>query len=557
MTAAYAKHISTRETPQCEPIPGTDQVANSAGGFAFPVDDWTRLDRFLILGAEGGSYYATERTLTKENAEAVLRCLRSDGRRAVDRIATISKSGRAPKNDPAVFALALAASVTESKEYALDALPQVCRIGTHLFQFVEAVKEFRGRGRSLNSALRHWYVDKAPRDLAYQAIKYQQRGKWSHRDVLRLCKPKTDNESLNSVLHWITKGWPDVGTEPHPNESLRKIWAMERAKRATDKGEIVRLVMDHDLPRECIPTEFLTEPAVWGALLDKMPMTAMVRNLATMTRVGLLKPLASAVGLVSSRLRDQERLRKARIHPISLLVAMKAYSAGRGERGSNTWNPVSQVVDALNDAFYLAFGEVRPTGKRFLLALDVSGSMGSSMVAGVPNFSCREVSAAMSLVTAATEKNYHVIGFTGGGFKNSHGSIRHGGSGVEPLSISPRQRLDDVVKSISNLPMGRTDCALPMLYAAANRIEADAFIIYTDNETWCGDIHPCQALQQYRQRMGIPAKLVVMSCQANAFSIADPNDAGMLDVVGFDTAAPNVIADFVGDGLAGESEDEE
>ena len=56
---------------------------NSAGGYTWPVDDWVRLDRFLILGAEGGSYYASERTLVRENAEAVERCLRADGRRAV------------------------------------------------------------------------------------------------------------------------------------------------------------------------------------------------------------------------------------------------------------------------------------------------------------------------------------------------------------------------------------------------------------------------------------------------------------------------------------------
>ncbi len=33
---------------------------------------------------------------------------------------------------------------------------------------------------------------------------------------------------------------------------------------------------------------------------------------------------------------------------------------------------------------------------------------------------------------------------------------------------------------------------------------------------------------------------------ATECSIADPEDAGMLDVVGFDTAAPNVIHDFLG-----------
>ena len=71
-----------------------------------------------------------------------------------------------------------------------------------------------------------------------------------------------------------------------------------------------------------------------------------------------------------------------------------------------------------------------------------------------------------------------------------------------------------------------------------------AFVIYTDNETWAGQIHPVQALQTYRERTGA-AKLVVVGMASNGFSIADPDDADMLDVVGFDTAAPGLIADFV------------
>ena len=43
----YAKDFSTRATPQSEAIPGTAQVTNNAGGFAWAVDDWSRLDRFL------------------------------------------------------------------------------------------------------------------------------------------------------------------------------------------------------------------------------------------------------------------------------------------------------------------------------------------------------------------------------------------------------------------------------------------------------------------------------------------------------------------------------
>ncbi len=88
-----------------------------------------------------------------------------------------------------------------------------------------------------------------------------------------------------------------------------------------------------------------------------------------------------------------------------------------------------------------------------------------------------------------------------------------------------------------------------MLWALGEAVEADAFVVYTDSETWFGNIHPSQALGQYRRQMGIQmAKLVVVGMCANEFSIADPNDPGMLDVVGFDAATPNFISDFIESG---------
>lgn len=139
MSTAYARHLSTKITPQTEPVPGKVMTKNSAGGFVFEVDDWTRLDRFLVLGNEGGTYYATERKLTQENAACVQRCAILDPKRTVDRISEISLAGRAPKNDAAIFALALCASLgsKEAKDLAFGALWKVCRIPTHLFQFVE------------------------------------------------------------------------------------------------------------------------------------------------------------------------------------------------------------------------------------------------------------------------------------------------------------------------------------------------------------------------------------------------------------------------------------
>ena len=134
---SYLKRHGTRRVPQWVPILGADQVPNSAGGFAWAVDDWTRLRRFLVLGSEGGSHYASEWTLTRENAQALERCLAEDGLRAVAEIVRVSDEGRAPKNDPALFALAMAAGLGDepTRKAALEALPRVARTGTHLFQF--------------------------------------------------------------------------------------------------------------------------------------------------------------------------------------------------------------------------------------------------------------------------------------------------------------------------------------------------------------------------------------------------------------------------------------
>jgi 60 kDa SS-A/Ro ribonucleoprotein len=541
----FVEFIRNRTTPpQSEPIPGSGQVPNSAGGYAWPVDDWTRLDRFLVLGSEQGTYYIQERALTKENAESVIRCIAEDGPRTVARIAEISQAGRAPKNDPAIFALALCATLGNdaTKAAAFAALPQVCRTGTHLFHFTAYVDGMRGWGRGLRQAVAAWYAQPAAR-LAYQAVKYQQRDGWSHRDLLRLAHPKPADEQHGIIYHWLVKGWEGVGDAPHPDADVRIIWAFERAKRATSAAEIVRLINEYDLPREAIPTACLDNAEVWAALLARMPMEAMVRNLATLTRVGVVAPGSDGTRHVVAQLANAERVRAARLHPIKVLAALRTYAGGKGVRGQNTWQPVAQVNDALDGAFYLAFGNIVPSGRRWLLALDVSGSMQYGTIAGVPGLTPHVGSAAMALITAATEPAHTIVAFSAapGGYGGQWGG---GASGITPLAISARQRLDDVLRTMEAIPMGGTDCALPMIWAARHKVAADVFVVYTDSETWAGAIHPAQALRRYREQMGIAAKLIVVGMTSNGFSIADPEDAGMLDVVGFDTAVPQVMADF-------------
>ena len=76
------------------------------------------------------------------------------------------------------------------------------------------------------------------------------------------------------------------------------------------------------------------------------------------------------------------------------------------------------------------------TGKRFLLAIDVSGSMEGYKVLGSGSLSCRVASAAMAMVTAKTEDNYHMVGF-------SHKLV--------PIKVHARMQLDEVCRTISKV----------------------------------------------------------------------------------------------------------
>ncbi len=548
---SYLTRLTRRPVRQREQLAG-GQVPNSEGGFVWQVDRWTQLRRFLILGSEGGSFYARELDLTTQNTGTLDACIAEDGLRTVAEIVAVSQDGRAVKNDPAVFALARCASApgVETRRASLDALPLVCRTATHLFQFATFVREWRGWGRGLRRAVGGWYADRPVDAIAYQAVKYRQREGVSHRDVLRMAHPAAAVSAGNPTLDvtadqarlfgWIVRGGDTAGLP-------RIVEGFARAQRSDSAAETARLVREYELPREALLSQHLNDPLVWEALLERMPITAMIRNLATMTRAGLIAPGTDAASLVALRLRDGERLRRGRVHPIALLIAQRTYASGRGLRGRGSWSPVAAIVDALDDAFHLAFGNVRPTGKRLLLALDVSGSMAYSQIAGVPGLSARDASAAMALVTLASDPGAEVVGFHAG---RRSWTARTGGrfagrsDGLTPLPLSARQRLDDAVRRVSDLPFGGTDCALPMLYAMDRGRSVDTFVIYTDSETWAGDVHPAAALHRYRRATGIAARLIVVGMVANRFTIADPRDPGMLDVVGFDTSTPEVIGGF-------------
>ena len=92
-------------------------------------DEWMQFGRFLLN--------ATAITYGPDKADLVLRCIKSDGPRAIEMIVSISEIGISQSRVPALFALATAARFGDDQTRALAkrAVPQCIRSSAHLKHF--------------------------------------------------------------------------------------------------------------------------------------------------------------------------------------------------------------------------------------------------------------------------------------------------------------------------------------------------------------------------------------------------------------------------------------
>ena len=367
MTTNYARHFSPLKTSQDQPIPGRekDMVANRAGGFGFTLAPWKQAERFLILGTEGGTYYASEREMTVENASIIKRLAEDEksGLDLIDLIVQMRKENRAPKVDPLLFALAVC-SAFGAKQVRIavgKALLEVAWTGTQLFQFVHYLRGLRGLGVTASKAIAGWY-SKDLGDLGLQVAKYRSRFGYTHRDLIRLVHPKPTSAAHADLFGRIAR---DDYRGPHDGPGMKYLNCLEALQEADTAAKVLHAINTYRPPWELVPTEWLKDARVAKALLQIMPVGATIRQLGRYSALGFIGPLSDTEELIINRLQEHAIL-SAKIHPLQILTALKTYEQGKGDRGSLTWKPNERIVSHLDRAFGLAFKNVQPTetGKR-------------------------------------------------------------------------------------------------------------------------------------------------------------------------------------------------
>lgn len=546
--------ITTTATPQSQKIPGRpEMVQNAAGGYVFQKDSWNTLEDFFILGTTGGTFYLGERELTLRNADVVLAAARQDAMRTA-RLAAEVNTGfppRAPNPKPQLFGLAavMALGDTDGKHLArdlavVDSNPML-RTTDQLTDFVGYFKQLHGKstgrgtglvtGRSMLNLLRGYFLNPDVDQVAWRALKARQRKtpageNMSLRDILRIAHPKADSPERVALFGWLAGNVSD-------EEARKRLPAIDRYLRAQavrNAADALTVIGELRVPWEFLPSEVLDGPQVWSALVDTIGMTALLRNLARMSRIGTFDAIGNdATERAITRLTDQEAVAKSRIHPMQVWLAQRVYASGRSEQKDSrgrvvkvtTWTPNPRIVDALDTMWEHSFGSVRPSGKRKVVIVDDSGSMTYDQVTanGSHVGSAYEVANTMAVILARTDPQTLVI---------------EADTSVHTSNVTPHTRLAEVRRWRAH--GGGTDLSAGFRWLHTQGLKADGVVLLSDQESWAGQVHTSQAWTQYK-RTSPGARALFATLAPTGHTVADPKDADVLNIAGVDSSLPQVL----------------
>jgi 60 kDa SS-A/Ro ribonucleoprotein len=523
----FLNQNKTKNTPQSQPIPGreAEMIQGRSGGYMFKADLWQILRRCLLIGTSKNTYYADKHELTDDFVDTLFKAIAENPERVASEIIYAS-DGRSINNSAPIFALVLLSmgETNGAKKAFQEIFPQVVRTGSHFYEWLNYTKSLRGFGKIVREAGQRWLARENVRDLAYQLLKYQQRQGFSHRDALRLFHVKPPTEDHNQLYQWVLNGWKEL-PEAIPSNALAQIWWYEWLKR--NPNETNKAISEGRLTHEMAAPVGKMDQTAWQLLFNDMPIGAMLRNLGSLTELGVLRADSRKnLDRVESVLNSRNHLRKGRIHPIDVLKALKTYKSGGSlGRSQKTWKPIPRIIDILERALELSFDAVEPTGKIFMHAVDISGSMSWTTVGSI-GLTCCEIATTMALASAKAEKNYAIRGFS---------------TEFRDLNITAKDSFSSAIQKASNQNFGGTDASVAYEWMIKNKFKADVICFWTDCESWAGRKHPSQALAEYHQKVNPKAKAVYVTLAPSKISLVDPQCSMSWDLAGFDPSAPRFI----------------
>ncbi len=528
----YKAHLKRKKnTPATQRPDGREDMQQSASGaFLFVNDEFSSLRRYLITGTKVPTFYEGKFKITKDFENHVVSCAQKNGARTADIILEVSDRGLSISNDSCIFACVLLSKFAPKEFYRIG--KGVIRTMSHFHQFVDWVKEYRGTGGVISKFGKDWFASQDTKYLTYQFLKFNQRYGWTVRDQLRIFRPKAETEAKNRLYAYATNKvdkYGDINSLVKDFPDIHQLGWYEWLKANPSPENSMKAIREGGLTHEMVAPIGGMNDKVWNEIFQTMPMTATLRNLGNLTTHHVFDDKTNIITL-HDRITNRNSLKRARIHPYSLLLAGKVYASGGhfpNSKSSKTWSVNTYVKGAVEKALGLSFDIQQPTNLTYMFATDLSASM-TVKFGNNKLISCVEVAALMALVAAKTEPYNYTVGFE---------------SEIRDIGITAKDTLLTACQKAQSRAWGGTNVGKVYDYAMSRKLRIDTFVFFTDGESW-GGTHAFQRLNVYRKAYNPRARAIYVTITPGFRGLADPQDVDSLTIGGFDPTAIKLMQEF-------------
>lgn len=469
------------------------------------MDAWRQFQRYLVLGTTTSHYRVGGTTGVIGIGTGIHECIRvlAAENRVSDMLNEIMSIDRASSH--AIRTLAWIIQHAQSHRLIIlwEIMPHVCKTWNDLMIFISCLP--RSWGRGTRRAFENWLFQIPPNELAYQMLAARRyRHSMTPRDFLRLVHPRP-SAGYDELFAYVSGKW--CMTEGNTSY----LQDLELARNTTVLLDAIQITTARRLTWEHIGCrQLLSQAALWNVLIDNMSLRDVLQQLS---RIVQLTYSTVNTKKICMRLTDHTKILKEKIQPLEVLQAKQQLYMTNGD------GDAGDLHHALDEAFRASFGCLRTTTSlRYLIGLDVSGSMACSPCIGSCGLSARDASAVLTMCLLHTEPYVHTLAFSD--------DLRY-------LPLHRHQNIEQVLEVISRLSFDDTDCNALIQHAIDQHIIVDCFVIVTDSDL-SHKTRLCDSLRNYQTKMNATAKMVIISTSSLNIHSVPQNSRHMMEFGGMD-----------------------
>jgi len=492
-------------------LPQAD-VRNEAGGPAYALPARHALAQYAVTGCLNGTFYADAGT----QLDKVLALARAVEPAFMARTAVYCRERGFMKDMPALLCAILAARDVVLLERIFA---RVIDDGKMLRNFVQIVRSGVAGRKSLGSApkrlIRQWFGNRDEARIFRASVGQAP----SLADVIKMVHPRPKDAARAALYAWL------IGRPCDPA-------AIPSIVRQFEEFKLGRSAVVPDVPFQML-TALELPTAAWLAIAAQAPWQMTRMNLNTFARHGVFAD-GRLTRAIANRLRDAEKVRRARCFPYQLLTAFHSASC----------EVPAKVKNALQDAMEVATECVPEISGRVVVCPDVSGSMHSAVTGlrqgATSKTRCIDVAALVAAAILRKNREARVLAFS---------------DRVVPCALNPRDSVMTNAQKLAGLPSGGTNCSSPLRQLNQERATVDLVVLVSDNMSWLdaapgGGRSTASMAEWQRLRERNPrARLVCIDLQpCGSTQAADRED--ILNIGGFSDAVFEMLAAFASGRMA-------